>query len=173
MNQSNGKNIAYIGTGSNIGDGLANSRAGIVTLGGYPSVTVEECSHFYRTAPMEYADQPWFVNGVFRIRTDMSAFALLEALKAVEVDAGRDLSGIRFGPRVLDFDIIFFNNQVIDTKELVIPHPRMHRREFVLRPLCDLSPDLIHPVLKKNIRRLLEEAVAPEHPCVRIPETAC
>jgi len=169
MNQFNGNNIVYIGTGSNIGDGLANCLAGIATLGGYPSVKVEECSHFYRTAPMEYADQPWFVNGVFRIRTDMSAFALLETLKTVEAEAGRDLSGIRFGPRVIDFDIILFNQEVIRAKDLIVPHPRMHRREFVLRPLCDLSPDLIHPVLKKNMRRLLEEAVTPEHPCVRIP----
>jgi 7,8-dihydro-6-hydroxymethylpterin-pyrophosphokinase len=96
---------------------------------------------------------------------------LLKTLKAVESDAGRDLSGIRFGPRVLDFDIIFFNDEIIDTKDLIVPHPRMHQREFVLRPMCDLSPGFIHPVLKKSIREILEASVSPEHPCVRIPNT--
>jgi 2-amino-4-hydroxy-6-hydroxymethyldihydropteridine diphosphokinase len=170
MNSSGGKNIVYIGIGSNIGDGLANCRSGIATLGRRLSVEVEECSHFYRTAPVGYADQPWFINAVFRIRTDLSPFLLLKTLKAVEADAGRDLSGIRFGPRVLDFDIIFYNEQIIDSEDLVVPHPRMHQREFVLRPLCDLSPEMIHPVLKMKMCRLLEDAVSRKHPCVRIPE---
>jgi 2-amino-4-hydroxy-6-hydroxymethyldihydropteridine diphosphokinase len=171
MNPSGGKHIVYIATGSNIGDGLANCRDGIAALGRRESVEVGQCSHFYRSAPVGYADQPWFINAVFRIRTDMSPLLLLKTLKAVESDAGRDLSGIRFGPRVLDFDIIFFNDEIIDTKDLIVPHPRMHQREFVLRPMCDLSPGFIHPVLKKSIREILEASVSPEHPCVRIPNT--
>lgn len=171
MNPSVGKNIAYIAIGSNIGDGLVNCRDGISALGRRPSVEVAECSHFYRTAPVGYTDQPWFINAVFRIRTDMSPLLLLETLKAVEVDAGRDLSGIRFGPRVLDFDIIFYNDEIINSVDLIVPHPRMHQREFVLRPMCDLSSELIHPVLKKRIRDLLEMSVSLEHPCIRIPGT--
>jgi len=167
MNPSGGKHIVYIATGSNIGDGLANCREGIASLGRRESVEVGQCSHFYRSAPVGYADQPWFINAVFRIRTDMSPLLLLKTLKAVESDAGRDLSGVRFGPRVLDFDIIFFNDEIIDTDDLIVPHPRMH--EFVLRPMCDLSPDFIHPVLKKSIREILEASVSPEHPCFRIP----
>jgi 2-amino-4-hydroxy-6-hydroxymethyldihydropteridine diphosphokinase len=169
----NGENIAYIGAGSNTGDGLANCRGGIAALGRQPLVTVDECSRFYRTAPMEYADQPWFTNAVFRIQTPASPPALLKILKSVEQDAGRERSDIRFGPRVLDFDVILFNDDIIDTPDLIVPHPRMHQREFVLRPLCDLSPDLVHPVLKTTMRRLLEDAVSPQYPCIPIPGAAC
>ncbi len=168
MSRLEGKNIAYIGAGSNMGDGLANCRNGIRALGNHPLVEIERCSRFYRTAPMEYADQPWFTNAVFRMKTPVDPLALLKILKSVEQDAGRDNSGVRFGPRVLDFDIVLFNEDIIDTRDLIVPHPRMHEREFVLRPLCDLSPDLIHPVLRITMRRLLKNTVSPQYPCVRI-----
>ena len=91
----------------------------------------------------------------------------MTALKTIEQNSGRVNSGIRYGPRTLDFDIIFYNEQRLDAPMLIVPHPRMHEREFVLRPLCDLSPDLIHPVFKKTIRQLLDEIQAGNQQCLK------
>lgn len=141
-------NIAYISIGSNLGNKLENCQNGFAALGETDNIKVEDLSKYYQTEPMGYTDQPWFVNAAARILTSLNPIDLLKALKLLESKFGR-IDNVRFGPRILDFDIIFYNDVVTEIPDLIIPHPRMHKREFVLRPICDLSPDLIHPVLKK------------------------
>lgn len=164
-------NIVYISAGSNMGDKLDNCRSGLAALGQTGGIHIESVSAFYLTEPMEYSDQPWFVNVAVRIRTLLEPLDLLAALKSLEQRAGRVDSGIRFGPRTLDFDIIFYNDTVLDTSMLVVPHPRMHEREFVLRPICDLSPDLKHPVLKKTAGQLLAALKPGGQHCIKMEQT--
>jgi 2-amino-4-hydroxy-6-hydroxymethyldihydropteridine diphosphokinase len=150
-------NIAYISFGSNMGDRLHNCQTGIRLLDETGDVRIEGISGYYFTEPMDFADQAWFVNGALKARTRLDPFDLLALLKRIEMKMGRKRSYIRYGPRVLDFDIIFYNNDIIHSPQLVVPHPKMHCREFVLRPICDLIPGLVHPVLNKNIRQLMQE----------------
>jgi 2-amino-4-hydroxy-6-hydroxymethyldihydropteridine diphosphokinase len=152
---SNLTNTAYISFGSNMGDRVNNCATGIELLEAECAVHVESVSDFYYTAPMELEDQAWFVNGAVKVSTSLPPLDLLALLKSIESKMGRRKTDVRFGPRVFDFDIIFYNDEIIDTPKLVIPHPRMHYREFVLRPMCDLSPGLIHPVLNKSIAQLI------------------
>ena len=154
-----------------MGDKLENCRCGLAALGQTDGVRIESVSSFYLTEPMEYADQPWFVNAAARIRTALDPFDLLAALKFIEQKSGRVDSGIRFGPRPLDFDIIFYNDMVLDTSMLIVPHPRLHQREFVLRPICDLVPDLMHPVLKKTAGQLLADLQSGGQQCIRMEQT--
>lgn len=164
-------NIAYISTGSNLGDKLENCRNGLAALGQTDGILIESISQFYKTEPLEYSDQPWFVNAVVRIRTALDPLDLLAALKALERRFGRVDSGIRFGPRTLDFDIIFYNDIVLDVSMLIVPHPRLHEREFVLRPICDLMPDLMHPILKKTAFQLLAALQPGGQQCIRMEQT--
>jgi len=148
--------IAYISVGSNLGDKLANCRRGIAALTQPEVSTLKGQSLFYRTAPVDYEDQDWFINGVAKIETTLDPEQLLRQLKQIETDTGRADTVVRFGPRVLDLDILLFDDAVIDTELLVIPHPRMHKRRFVLQPFCDIDPTKLHPVCKKTIRALLD-----------------
>lgn len=163
-------NTAYISIGSNMGDKLATCKKALADLGKTDAVHIDAVSRFYFTEPMEYANQPWFVNAAARIKTGATPGALLAILKSFETAYGRVDGGVRFGPRPLDFDIIFYNERIIDTPELIVPHPRMHEREFVLRPLSDLAPDLIHPVFCKSIRRLLDELRPQNQQCIPVEE---
>jgi 2-amino-4-hydroxy-6-hydroxymethyldihydropteridine diphosphokinase len=162
----------YISVGSNLGDRLENCRQGLAALNASGSVIVESISRYYFTEPMEYTDQPWFVNAAARIRTRLAPAELLTELKTLEAACGRKDTGVRFGPRPLDFDIVFFNDRVIDIPGLIVPHPRMHLREFVLRPLCDMSPDMMHPVLKKSIRELLDALKSSGQSCIPVEALA-
>ena len=148
--------VAFISLGSNIGDKRGYCRKGIAGLEAAPHTTIIAQSRFYRTEPVDYKDQDWFVNGVVRIDTRLDPYALLDLLNVIELSAGRERKGFRFGPRTLDMDIIFYGDYVIDTPTLSIPHPRMHKRRFVLQPLCDIDPVVVHPVFLKNARYLLE-----------------
>lgn len=166
--QTDQMNIAYISIGSNMGEKMENCRKGLAALDEIDSIVIEDRSEFYMTEPMEYTDQPWFVNSAARISTTLDPFDLLKILKLLESKLGRIDSSLRYGPRVLDFDIVFYNDIVIETPGLIIPHPRMHHREFVLRPICDLAPDMIHPVLKKSSLQLLDEVAAENQKCIRM-----
>jgi 2-amino-4-hydroxy-6-hydroxymethyldihydropteridine diphosphokinase len=112
-------------------------------------------SRIYQTEPVDYTDQDWFINLVVKIETLLDPNRLLQRLQSIQRKAGRLKDSIRFGPRVLDLDIIFYDEVVINSKQLVIPHPRMHKRRFVLQPLCDIDPAITHPVLKSDVRTLL------------------
>ena len=153
---------AYIAIGSNLGDKRKNCAMGIDALDQIREITVTARAGIYKTAPVDYTDQDWFVNTAVRVETDLSPDDLLIRLKQIERDAGRDKRGVRFGPRVLDLDIIFYDDLVIRTEDLDIPHPRMHKRRFVLRPICDIDPSAIHPTLKIPVNALLEAINDPD-----------
>jgi 2-amino-4-hydroxy-6-hydroxymethyldihydropteridine diphosphokinase len=146
---------AYIGAGSNIGDKLKNCKIGITALSKSQHIQIEECSRFYKTEPVDYEDQDWFINVVVKIETTLDPLRLLKKLKSIEQKAGRLDNPIRFGPRILDLDILLFDNVVTKSSGLILPHPRMHKRRFVLKPICDIDPAIVHPVLKKKMQDLL------------------
>ncbi len=136
--------VIYIGLGSNLGDRLENLQAAIAAL--ESEVHPIECSSVYETPPWGYLDQPNFLNQVVMAETELSPEDLLSHLKGIEADLGRQET-FQFGPRKIDLDIIFFDDKVIESHPITIPHPRMESRGFVLLPLADLAPNLEHPVL--------------------------
>jgi 2-amino-4-hydroxy-6-hydroxymethyldihydropteridine diphosphokinase len=149
--------IVYIGIGSNVGDKADNCQKAIAAINGCEGCTVEIQSPLYKTEPVYLESQDWFLNGVIRIRTDLEPEALFERLKAIEQTMGREPGGPRFGPRVLDLDILFFDDLIRREGFLQIPHPALHERRFVLQPLCEIAPELEHPVLRQTIKSLLSD----------------
>ena len=147
---------AILSVGSNIGDSLSNCHEGIKALALTGKIFVGAESNFYKTEPVDYSDQEWFINCAVKIKTVLNPFELLDELKSVEKALGRKDKSIRFGPRILDMDIIFFDEIILKTANLVIPHPEMHKRRFVLVPVCDINPDILHPVFHKNIKEILD-----------------
>ena len=148
---------AYIGFGSNMGDLKKNCQWAMDRLNQSGLCLVETVSRLYDTEPVDYEAQDRFLNGAARIRTGLEPRDLLALLKSLEKEAGRTHTGPRFGPRVLDMDILFFGDLTLESEDLEIPHPRLHKRRFVLAPLCDIAPELQHPVLKKTVSTLLEK----------------
>ena len=146
---------AFISVGSNLGDKLAQCRRGVDALAAGGDIRITGTSRMYRTEPVDVADQEWFVNGVIRVETGLGPFELLARLQSLQRQAGRAEGGVRFGPRVLDLDILLYDRLVMDDPRLTLPHPRMHRRRFVLKPLCDIDPDTVHPVLGRTAATLL------------------
>jgi 2-amino-4-hydroxy-6-hydroxymethyldihydropteridine diphosphokinase len=144
---------AHIGIGSNIGDRLANCLAAIDLLG-QNGQTMLKCSSSYETEPWGVEDQPRFINMAIEIQTDLPPQGLLCLLKKIEKNLGR-VHTSRWGPRLIDLDILLYENLVITERELQIPHPSMHERVFVLQPLAEISPEKVHPVLLKRIDELL------------------
>ncbi|KAJ3205642.1 trifunctional dihydropteroate synthetase [Entophlyctis luteolus] len=149
-------NIVYLGLGSNLGDRAKNISFGLDSLCADASVSrLLDTSFLYETKPMYLEDQPNFLNAACKITTTLSPTGLLTKLKQIEDLAGRDFSAVRNGPRPLDIDILFFNNAEIKTEALEIPHKLLHEREFVLRPLCDISPNFAHPTRFRTVSQLL------------------
>ncbi len=146
----------FISIGSNLGKRHDNCLKGIEYLNGLFSTKVIEVSSFYRTEPVDYIDQNWFVNAIVEIDTMLAPEDLMAGLKSIEEKLGQFEKQVRFGPRLLDLDIVLFKNQVINTANLIVPHPRMHKRCFVLKPLCDINPEIIHPVFGKTAADLLK-----------------
>ncbi|MBL0715669.1 MAG: 2-amino-4-hydroxy-6-hydroxymethyldihydropteridine diphosphokinase [Desulfosarcina sp.] len=151
------QHTVYISVGANLGDKMANCRLGIAGLTALAEVKACVTSPFYRTAPVDYLDQDWFVNAALRIETVLDPLELLDHIAAIQQQAGRVGDKIRFGPRRLDLDIIFYDQCVIHIPRLAIPHPRMHKRRFVLQPICDIDPQFMHPVRGQSVRALLEQ----------------
>jgi 2-amino-4-hydroxy-6-hydroxymethyldihydropteridine diphosphokinase len=149
--------VAYISVGSNIGDKFENCRRGVDALLSSPDVHLTARSRVYRTEPVDFSDQDWFINYVIRIGTPLDPLDLLERLQRVQREAGRVDSGVRFGPRVLDLDILLYDHLILADPRLSLPHPRMHQRRFVLKPLCDIDPTLVHPIIGKDVKTLLTE----------------
>lgn len=135
---------AFIALGANLGDPVATIRAAFEALNELPESRLLASSELYRTAPVGMTEQPEFVNAAARIETTLAPEALLDALLAIEHRFGR-IRAERNGPRTLDLDILLYDDLVIDTPRLTLPHPRLHLRAFVLYPLADLAPDLALP----------------------------
>jgi 2-amino-4-hydroxy-6-hydroxymethyldihydropteridine diphosphokinase len=145
--------IVHIGIGSNLGDRKEHCLKA-VRLFSEKGIHIRRRSSMYETEPWGERNQPRFINMAIEGETRLTPVRLLEVLKMIEDEVGRKET-FRWGPRVIDLDILLYDDLVMDTSELIIPHPRMHEREFVLRPLAEIAPDKIHPVLKKTIRKLL------------------
>jgi dihydropteroate synthase/2-amino-4-hydroxy-6-hydroxymethyldihydropteridine diphosphokinase len=146
--------VAYLALGSNLGDRAGTIRAALQRVEEFAAV--DETSFLYETAPAYVTDQPVFLNAACRVGTELGPLELLAALKQVENDLGRTES-VRYGPRVVDIDILFYDEIVFETSELRIPHPQLAERDFVLGPLLDMAPELMHPVLGRNIRQLWQD----------------
>lgn len=133
----------YIALGSNIGDREANLRRAVLALD-ESGVTVTRLSSFYATEPVAYLDQPWFLNAALEATTGLPPDQLLSALRSIEARMGSS-KPFRNGPRLIDLDILLYDDAVIDTPALQVPHPRMLQRNFVLAPLAEIAPQLRHP----------------------------
>jgi 2-amino-4-hydroxy-6-hydroxymethyldihydropteridine diphosphokinase len=143
--------ILYLALGSNLGDRFANLQAAMAALP--PAVRVLACSPVYETPPWGLADQPAFLNMALKGRTALAPLDLLKHLKRLEIELGR-LPAVRWGPRRIDMDILFYDRLILETPELTLPHPRLHERAFVLVSLADLAPSLVHPLLGVTISQL-------------------
>ena len=144
------RHIAYIGIGSNIGDKAGNCEKAISGVLKIDRHQLLARSSFYRTQPVGYTSQDWFVNGVIKIETELEPLVLLRAMKALEAHMGRKET-FPWGPRVIDLDLLFYDEETIRTGELEIPHARLHERQFVLIPLAEIDPSYIHPLLKRSV----------------------
>lgn len=146
--------LAYIGLGSNLADPPAKIRTALQALRQVPQTRVLRQSRLYRSAPWGQPDQPDFVNAVAELDTALTPRELLDALLGIEREAGRVRSGARWGPRVLDLDILVYADECIDAAGLRIPHPHLHERAFALMPLAEIAPNL-HIPGQGNIESLL------------------
>lgn len=147
----------YLALGTNLGDRLANLKQAARALP--PLVRVVLASPVYETPPWGYVEQPAFLNQVIQAETDLDPHALLTYLKQTEISMGRRTT-FRNGPRVIDLDILFYDDAILNSPELIIPHPSIPERAFVLVPLADLNPGLKHPSLGKTVRQMLKNVEA-------------
>jgi len=134
---------AYVGLGANLGDREATLRRALELLRERPGVDVVAVSSFRETDPVGYLDQPRFVNAAAALETELAPRDLLDALLAVERELGRTRDGPRFGPRTIDLDLLVYEDATLDEPGLVLPHPRLHERRFVLEPLAEIAPGLV------------------------------
>jgi 2-amino-4-hydroxy-6-hydroxymethyldihydropteridine diphosphokinase len=146
------KKRVYLSLGTNLGDREANLRAAIAALPG-AGVELGRISPLYETEPVDYLDQPWFLNCVVEGETKLGALELLHALREIETRMGSKKEFAK-GPRLLDIDILLYGNETIATAELQVPHPRMLERKFVLAPLAEIAPELRHPTWKGTVQEL-------------------
>lgn len=170
MNQKDVKQhiLAYIGFGSNLGDRVGFLMRAQQALNGLGGTIVLRLSSLYKTEPHTCDDskQPWYLNAVFEVQTDLNLFELLPSLKKIEKNLGR-VETLRWAPRIADLDLLFYGDQILEAEGLCVPHREIAHRRFVLQPLCDLVPDKIHPVLKKTLRELLAEC-QDAHQCLSV-----
>ena len=145
---------AAIGVGSNQGDSIRICRAAIELLRNHPAVSMLTASSLYRTSPVGVYGQDWFVNAALVVRTRLEPAALLELMLDIEKNFGR-LRTVKWGPRTLDLDILFYEDIQLDVPGLKVPHPLMSDRLFVLKPLAEIEPDWLHPALGLTVHEML------------------
>lgn len=144
--------VAFIGIGTNLGDRISNINSAVASLKLLPNTSVEAVSNIYETEPWGFKEQPNFLNGVIKINTSLSPNALLGALLGIESAMGR-IREIKNGPRVLDLDLLIYDNVCMNTPELTLPHPYILEREFVLKPLTELTNDIQYTTALNNIKQ--------------------
>ena len=164
MIESRNVHSIYLALGTNLGQRQENLEQAIKRLA--PGITVLETSKLYETAPAYVVDQPAFLNMVLKGKTTLSPQNLLTYLKRIEDEMGREQT-IRYGPRIIDVDIIFYDDWIVFTPDLQIPHPRLAERGFVLYPLADIAADMVHPVFNQTIRELAD-ALSAEDGILRV-----
>jgi 2-amino-4-hydroxy-6-hydroxymethyldihydropteridine diphosphokinase len=145
--------ICYIGVGSNLGDSLQNCREAINSLRQIQEIELTRISSFYETEPVGNEEQDWFINAVLEIKTTLIARDLLNRLQNIEKSLGR-VREEKNGPRTIDLDLLFYDQEMIKDADLIVPHPEMHKRRFVLEPLAEIASYFIHPVFGISIRGL-------------------
>ena len=147
----------FLSIGSNLDDPLKNCLEAINLFKEQKDITLEKSSSLYHTEPVGYKEQNWFINFVLEISSTLNPFSLLVSCKEIEKMLGRKESQVFWGPRVIDIDILFYDNLIIESEDLIIPHPRLHLRKFVLVPLNEINESFVHPVLKKTTSELLAD----------------
>jgi 2-amino-4-hydroxy-6-hydroxymethyldihydropteridine diphosphokinase len=153
---------AFIGIGSNLGDRKANYREACDKIGALPKSRIVKASSLYESEPLGDATT-WFVNGVIEVETEFQADQLLKQLQAIETVMGRKrVKGKKWGSRIIDLDILFFDKEVIEKRNLKVPHPEIPNRKFVLVPLSELAPQLIHPKLSVSVSEMLSSLKNPK-----------
>jgi 2-amino-4-hydroxy-6-hydroxymethyldihydropteridine diphosphokinase len=163
------RHSAYIGLGANLEDRRGRLKEAIARVEGLTGCAVDAASSFYRTEPVGVEGQRWYLNGVIRVKTALRPRELLHHLLDIESVMGRERRA-KWDPRVIDLDILLYGDEVVRESDLNVPHPLMHVRRFVLIPLAELAPDLVHPVLGKTIRDLLAWVPDDGQEVVRIEE---
>ncbi len=148
--------IVYLSIGSNKGNRFVNIIRCLLQINSIEKTLIRQISSFYETEPIGVIDQPNFINQVVEIETELNAYKLFDNLMRIEKTLGRISKGDK-QPREIDIDILIYDQLIIDTETLTIPHKDMHNRRFVLEPLCEINQDLIHPVFKKTIKQLLSQ----------------
>jgi len=157
--------LVYLSLGSNMGDPATNLNTAIAGLRALGEVIA--VSSFYETEPVELTAQPWFLNCAVKLDTEKMPKQLMSGILDLEKEMGRRRQQNK-GPRIIDIDILLFGSSIIETKGLTIPHPAMHQRRFVLKPLAEIAPDVRHPVFKRTVREL-RDALPPGQAVRRIP----
>jgi 2-amino-4-hydroxy-6-hydroxymethyldihydropteridine diphosphokinase len=162
--------IAFIGIGSNMGIPARECREALRILSATPDIKLLRRSSLYQTEPIG-PQQQWFINAVAEIRTGLTLRQLFRTLKEIERRMGRT-EGTKWGPRIIDLDLLLYGQEVLSEEELTIPHPELHRRRFVLAPLCELASYVIHPVFGISARGLIDRLTDRHHVTIYEPAVA-